>query len=74
MFQSERPNTVCFSYSPEDGIKHSFRNIVLSNYLEFRTMDKAHKQCDVPLKVSAFHHILHVGDKMRMVNVRTDVV
>jgi hypothetical protein len=37
-------NTVGVSLrSPEDGNRSSFRNVVFYSYLEFRTMDKAHK-------------------------------
>jgi hypothetical protein len=36
---------VCF-LSPEHRNKSSFRTIVLSSYLEFRTMEEIHKICD----------------------------
>jgi hypothetical protein len=29
--------------SPEDGNRYSFRNVVFSRYLEFRTLDEVHK-------------------------------
>jgi hypothetical protein len=32
--------------SPEGGNRSSFRNVVFSNYLEFRTMDKVQKPSD----------------------------
>jgi hypothetical protein len=39
-----RFNGVCFFLpSPEDGTKSSFRNVVLSSYLELRTMDNVQK-------------------------------
>jgi hypothetical protein len=33
-------------WSPEDGIKSNFRNIVFSSCLEFPAMDKVHKPSD----------------------------
>jgi hypothetical protein len=42
------PNGVGISLpSPEDGNRSSFRNVVFSRYLEFRTMDKVHKPSDL---------------------------
>jgi hypothetical protein len=44
---SKGPNRVGVSLpSPEDGDRSSFRNVVFSRYLEFRTMDEAHKPSD----------------------------
>jgi hypothetical protein len=43
----KRPSRVDVSFhSPEDGNITSFRNIVYSSYLEFRTMDKVRKTSD----------------------------
>jgi hypothetical protein len=42
-----RPSRVGFSFPlPQDEIRPSFRNVVLSGYLEFRTMYKIHKPSD----------------------------
>jgi hypothetical protein len=44
---SKGPNRVgVFRPSPEDGNTCSFRYTVSSSYLEFPTMDKAHKPTD----------------------------
>jgi hypothetical protein len=44
---SKGPNRVSVSLaSLEDGKRSSFRNVVFSTYLEFRTMDKVHKLSD----------------------------
>jgi hypothetical protein len=41
---SEGPNKVGVSLlSPEDGNRSHFRNVVVSSYLELRTMDKVQK-------------------------------
>jgi hypothetical protein len=51
---SERPKRVCVSLpSPEDGNRSSFRNVVFSMYLEFRTMDKVQN----PLTLIVTHHL-----------------
>jgi hypothetical protein len=42
---SKRPNRVKVSFpSPEDGNRPSFRNVLFSSYLEFRTIDIVHKR------------------------------
>jgi hypothetical protein len=42
----------CLLLLPEDGNRYIFRNVLLSSYLEFRTMDIVHKpsdsECDTP--------------------------
>jgi hypothetical protein len=44
---SNGPSRVGVSFpSPEDGSRSSFRNVVFSSYLEFRTMDKVQKPSD----------------------------
>jgi hypothetical protein len=44
---SKGPNKVRVSLlPPEDGNRSSFRNVVFSSYLKFRTMDKVHKPSD----------------------------
>jgi hypothetical protein len=43
---SKGPNRVGVSPSPEDGNRFSFRNDVLSRYLEYLTMDKVQKPCN----------------------------
>jgi hypothetical protein len=44
---SEGPNRVDVSlFSPEDGKRSNFRNLMFSSYLEFFTMDKVHKPSD----------------------------
>jgi hypothetical protein len=44
---SKGPNRVGVSFpSPEDGNRSSFRNALLSSYLEFQTLDKAHIPSD----------------------------
>jgi hypothetical protein len=36
--------------SARDGNRSSFRNVVFSSYLEFRTIDKFHKTCNSEYK------------------------
>jgi hypothetical protein len=44
---SKGPNRAgVFSRSAEYGNRSSFQNVVVSSYLEFRTLDKAHKPSD----------------------------
>jgi hypothetical protein len=44
---SKEPNRVCvYLLSHEDGNWSSFRNVVFSSYLEFRTMDEVQKPSD----------------------------
>jgi hypothetical protein len=44
---SKGPNTAGVFYpSSENGKRPSFRNVVFSSYLEFRTIDKVHKPSD----------------------------
>jgi hypothetical protein len=43
----KRPNTVgAFIPSPDEGNRSSFQNVLLPNYLQFRTMDKVRKPSD----------------------------
>jgi hypothetical protein len=47
LFRSQGPDRVGVSLpSSEDGNTFSFRNIVFSNYLEFRIMDEVQKPSD----------------------------
>jgi hypothetical protein len=41
---------------PEDGDRSSFRNVVFSSYLEFWTIDKAHKSGDSECYTSSSEH------------------
>jgi hypothetical protein len=46
----------CIPPLPEDGNRSSFRNVIFSSYLEFRTMDRGsevHRGLSKPLEASA---------------------
>jgi hypothetical protein len=52
------PVIVVSLISPEDGNISSFRNVVLSSYSEFQTMDEDQKPCDLMKWTNERHFIL----------------